>query len=102
MLIRVLVAANLVLGTWYLTWRWGNSVNWQVWWIAVPLVVAESYSYLDAWLFGVMIWRIRHRPPPPPPDPSATVDIFITCYNEPMELVRETARAARAVSFPHQ
>jgi cellulose synthase (UDP-forming) len=30
------------------------------------------------------------------------VDVFITCYNEPVELVRETVRAAKAISYPHQ
>ena len=29
-----------------------------------------------------------------------TVDIFITCYNEPAEMVEETARAALAIDYP--
>ena len=48
LLIRVLVVLTLVLGTWYVGWRWLFSVNWATWWIAVPLVVAETYSLVDA------------------------------------------------------
>lgn len=99
--LRVLIAANLLLGTYYLTWRWTSSVNWSSWYIAVPLIVAETFSYVDAWLFGLTMWRVRERGPAPPPDPAATVDVFITCYNEPIELVRATARAARDIRRPH-
>ncbi|WP_349239864.1 glycosyltransferase [Patulibacter sp. SYSU D01012] len=100
--LRVLVAANLALGTYYLAWRWTSSVNWSAWWIAVPLILAETYSYLDAWLFGLTMWRLKERGAAPPPPPDATVDVFITCYNEPIELVRGTARAARDIRHPHR
>ncbi len=100
--IRLLVALNLVLGFRYIGWRWTSSINWAMWFFAVSLVIAETYSYIDSWLFGLTSWRLRKRPAPPPPDPEATVDVFITCYNEPVELVREKARAARAMRFPHQ
>ncbi|HEY1296118.1 MAG TPA: glycosyltransferase, partial [Chloroflexota bacterium] len=29
-------------------------------------------------------------------------DVFITCYNEPVELVRHTVRAASAIRYPHR
>jgi cellulose synthase (UDP-forming) len=100
--IRILVAANLLLGLWYLTWRWLESINWAAWWIALPLVVAETYSFIDAGLFGMTMWRVKERGEAPPPPEGATVDVFITCYNEPVELVRETARAARNMTWPHE
>lgn len=101
-LIRVLVVLTLVSGTSYVTWRWLFSVNWDNWWIAVPLVLAETYALVDAYLFGLTVWRIKVRGEPPPPPPGATVDVFITTYNEPGELVRETAVAARDIAHPHQ
>jgi cellulose synthase (UDP-forming) len=100
--LRVLVAANLVLGTYYLAWRWTDSVNWAAWFVAVPLILAETYSYLDSWLFGLTMWRLKERGEAPPAPAGATVDVFITCYNEPVELVREVARAAREMRHPHQ
>jgi cellulose synthase (UDP-forming) len=100
--IRLLVVLNLALGFRYISWRWTSSINWAMWPFAVSLVLAETYSYIDSWLFGLTSWRLRKRPDPPPADPAATVDVFITCYDEPVELVRETVRAARAMTFPHQ
>jgi cellulose synthase (UDP-forming) len=101
-LIRLLIAANLILGVWYLSWRYTASINWAAWWIALPLLVAETYSFLDACLFGLTVWRLKRWGAVPEPPDGATIDVFITCYSEPVELVRETARAARAIRYPHQ
>lgn len=101
-MIKVLVALSLGLGTYYITWRYLYSINWTFWPIALALLAAETYSYLDSWLFGLGAWRIRIRTGHPPPLPDATVDVFITCYNEPVELVRETAVAARDIDWPHK
>ena len=102
LLIRVLVVLTLVLGTWYVGWRWLFSVNWANWWIAVPLVVAETYALVDAYLFGLTMWRVKERGEPPPPPAGATVDVFITTYDEPVELVIATARAALAIEHSHE
>ena len=99
---RLLGLATVAFGIWYVSWRWSSSVNWAAWWIAVPLVVAETYSLVDGILFAVTMWRSSPRPAPPPPDPEATVDVFITTYNEPVELVAATADAARAITWPHR
>lgn len=100
--LRILVAANLLLGTYYIVWRWTDSVAWSSWFVAVPLIVAETYSFVDAWLFGVTMWRVKERGDAPPAPDGMTVDVFITCYDEPVELVRDTARAARDVRGPHR
>jgi cellulose synthase (UDP-forming) len=100
--IRVLVVLTLALGANYLGWRWLESVNWAAWPIAVPLILAETYSFVDAVLFGLTVWRLKERGPAPEPDPEATVDVFITTYNEPVELVMTTALAAQRIDWPHQ
>src|SRR3954453_13120634 len=102
LLIRALIVTNLLLGFVYLSWRYAASINWAHWWIAVPLILAETYSLIDACFFGLTMWKLRAPRRPPPAESDATVDVFITCYNEPVELVRETARAARAIRFPHR
>ena len=102
LLIRAVVLVTAVLGLNYVVWRWLFSVHWDAWWIAVPLVVAETYSLVDSLLFGLTMWRLEERDRPPPPPPGLTVDVFITSYNEPIELVMRTARAARAITYPHQ
>lgn len=101
-LLRVVVVATLVLAYNYLIWRWLESVNWDAWWIAVPLVIAETYSVIDVTLFGLTMWRARRRTDPPPPVRGMTADVFIATYNEPLALVSETARAAQRISWPHE
>jgi len=98
---RLLIVAVGVLGLNYIVWRWFHSVNWLVWWIAVPLVLAETYSVIDSMLFQTTMWRRLRRAPPPPPPEGATADIFITTFNEPVEMVMATAEAAQRVSYPH-
>ncbi len=100
LLVRVLVIVivTLGLGINYVLWRWTSSVSWSVWWIALPLVLAETYSLIDSFLFGITMWRIKERGEPQPPDPNATVDVFVTTYNEDVDLVMTTARAARDIT----
>ena len=102
LLVRVVVVLTLLLGTLYVGWRWIFSVNWPNWWIAVPLVVAETYALIDTYLFGLTVWQIKRRGPAPEPTGTETVDVFITTLNEPVELVAETARAATRISYPHE
>jgi len=100
--IRIVIVLAAASGLNYVVWRWLASVNWDSWWIAVPLVLAETYSLIDSLLFGLGAWRIRERgEPPAPPAAGYTVDVFITTYNEPVELVLRTARAAIDISYPH-
>lgn len=102
LVIRVLVVLTLTLGWTYVAWRWFGSLNLSAWWIAVPLVLAETYSLVDVTLFGLTVWRARTRGEPPAPDPGTTVDVFITTYDEPVDLVLRTARAAQQIHFPHR
>ncbi|RZI82710.1 MAG: cellulose synthase, partial [Microbacterium sp.] len=98
---RALAVVSVLLGVNYVVWRWLASVNWEAWWIAVPLVVAETYSLVDTFLFAVTMWRARDRPAPRSA-PEGTVDVLITTYNEPVEMVTATARAAARISYPHR
>ncbi|GAA1482143.1 glycosyltransferase [Gordonia sinesedis] len=98
---RVISLAVLFFGVVYIAWRWSDTIAWHAWWIAVPLVVAETYSFGESALFAMVAWRARQRPAPPAADPNATVDVFITTYNEPLEMVLRTAIAARDMNHPH-
>ena len=100
-ILRILIVANTLFGIYYLSWRYLDSINWAFWPIALALLAAETYSFIDTALFAVMMWKLRERGEPPPPI-EATVDVYITCYNEPVELVRDTVRAAKAMRYPHE
>lgn len=101
-LVRIIVILSAATGLNYITWRWLASVNWESWWIAVPLVLAETYSLIDSLLFGLGAWRLRERHDAPPLRHDVTVDVLVTTYNEPLDLVMHTARAAKAIRYPHE
>lgn len=99
--LRIIVVLAALLGLNYIIWRWTSSVNWEHWWIAVPLVIAETYSVIDSLLFGFTVWRLHRRSDPPPPPPGLSVDVFITTYDEPLDLVVATVEAAKRIRYPH-
>ena len=105
---RYLAEINLIFGAWYLYWRIFHSLDFQALWLSIPLLIAEIYSYLGGAMFTIGLWRPLERQtkslpylnPPLAVTEWPTVDIFITCYNEPPEMVEQTARAALAIDYP--
>ncbi|MGB3200920.1 MAG: glycosyltransferase [Nodosilinea sp.] len=108
LLFRYLVIVNLMLGAWYLEWRITTSIGGAPLVLALPLLAAEIYMYLGGVMFLVGLWRPIQRqvrslqqliPPLPRPD-YPSVDVFITCYNEPVEIIEPTVLAALAMDYP--
>jgi len=97
---RILALASIVVGLYYIGWRYTTSLNWDALWFAIPLVLAETYGIIGNVLFAFTVWQPARRAPPPPLE-GTTVDVFITTYNEPVALVRQTAEAARGIRWPH-
>jgi len=108
LLFRYLTIINLIFGAWYLQWRVTHSLNFNALWISIPLLLAEIYSYLGGVMFLIGLWqpvvrKIRSFNCLMPKFSEAeypSIDIFITCYNEPTEMVEETAKAALAIDYP--
>lgn len=101
LLVRFIVIVTVTLGLNYIIWRWLFSINWHAWWIGVPLIIAETYNFIDVFFFGFTIWR-RDKAKTISLAPSGlTVDVFITTYNEPIDLVIATAKAAKKIRYPH-
>jgi cellulose synthase (UDP-forming) len=102
LLIRLIILLTALAGLRYLSWRWSSSLNWSQWYVSIPLVVAETYTMIDGLLFGLTMWRSTPRPPSPPAERGQSVDVLITTYNEPVDLVMKTANAALLIRYPHQ
>ncbi|WP_224311770.1 MULTISPECIES: glycosyltransferase [Nostocaceae] len=108
LLFRYLAEINLIFGLWYLQWRITNSINFDALWLSIPLLLAEIYSYIGGVMFVIGLWRplvrqiksLDQLTPPLPPTDWPIVDVFITCYNEPPEMVEQTAQAALAIDYP--
>ncbi len=100
--VRCLALLVVAFGGTYMVWRWSSTIAWDAWWIAIPLVLAETYSLSESVLYGVTMWNSRRRPEPPPAPPGRTVDVYIATYNEPLDIVLTSAIAARDMTYPHQ
>ncbi|MGQ4646123.1 ATP-binding protein [Lyngbya aestuarii] len=108
LLFRYLAIINFIFGAWYLQWRITNSINFSALWLSIPLLLAEIYSYLGGLMFLIGLWRpivrwvksLNQMTPPFPSSECPTVDVFITCYSEPAEMVEKTARAALDIDYP--
>lgn len=90
----------VVAGAAYLGWRVVATLGTGTPWLNITLLATEAYVYFTMVVFLFMTWDTE-QPAPFEIDPSWTVDIFIPTYNEPEEILRATALAARAVAYPH-
>lgn len=100
-LIRGIAVVTLAYWTYYIVWRWGWTLNPDALWFSIPLALAETWGLITAFVMIHSVWRIRNRQPVPAP-PGMTVDVFITCYDEALEVIRRTAIGARAIRYPHK
>lgn len=95
----VLCIAFLVVGVAYLIWRFGTlNAEYPVFsWL---IYLAEIYGLVVASMHVFMVWRLTERQAPPAP-PGRSVDVFVTCLNEPVDMLRRTLLLARDMDYAH-
>lgn len=100
-LIRVLALISLAYGVYWLWWRWTQTLNPDHMIFSIILVSAETWGWVGSCFFLMHAWQVRDREPGDPPL-GKSVDVFITCFDEPLEILRRTAIGARAIRYPHR
>lgn len=98
---RVVACVAWLYGLYWISWRWTETLNWEYPVFSILLVSAETWGLITTAALIFTVWRLNHRAPPPAP-PGLTVDVFITTYDEPLEIVRRTAIGAKAIAYPHK
>jgi len=111
---QFLATLTLVIGGWYIVWRWTSSLNMEALWFAIPVVVAETCAYFGLILFVINLWSTRDIPLQDPPlikddvtrkgegtSDCICVDVFFATYDEEEELVRLSLQDAKKLSYPH-
>ncbi len=98
---RAFAAIAWLYGVYWIIWRWGWSLNPHAMIFSIVLVVAETYGLINSFFLIATVWRLKYRTPPPAPA-GLSVDVFITNYDEPLEVLRRTAIGARAIRYPHR
>ncbi len=94
---RFIAIMTFLVGLNYIIWRYFFSLSQTALWFSIPLILAETYSFLDSALFSFMMWKPTNRTSLEHID--ATLDLFITTSNEPTELVRLTAVDAMNINW---
>jgi cellulose synthase (UDP-forming) len=84
----------------YLVWR-TTIINEDAPGLSLTYFTAEILGFVLGLTLIFSSWRYRHRESPPAPT-GLSVDVFVTTYREPVELVRWTVIAAREIAYPHQ
>jgi cellulose synthase (UDP-forming) len=98
---RVVACVAWLYGLYWITWRWTATLNWDAPIFSVLLVSAETWGLVTTAALIFTVWRLNHRTTPPAP-PGLSVDVFITTYDEPLQIVRRTAMGAKAIAYPHK
>ena len=99
--IRAVAVVALAYAVYWIWWRWTNTLNWEVAAFALALVGAETWRVINALVLTATVWRLTHNEPPPAPE-GLKVDVFVTVYDEPLQILRRTGIGARAIRYPHK
>jgi cellulose synthase (UDP-forming) len=101
MFTRGFAAIALLYGLYWIIWRWTSSLNSHALIFSIVLIVAETYGLINSFFLIATVWKLTYREPPPTPN-GLNVDVFITNFDEPLEVLRRTAIGARAIKYPHR
>jgi cellulose synthase (UDP-forming) len=101
MITRVFAVIAWLYGLYWISWRWSSSLNPHAIVFSIVLIVAETYGLINSFFLIATVWKLKYRDAPPSPR-GLKVDVFITNFDEPLEVLRRTAIGARAIKYPHR
>ncbi|MEW6683741.1 MAG: glycosyltransferase [Nitrospirota bacterium] len=100
----VIVAISLVLSVRYLVWRGLYTLNTEEpigLGLSLTLFLAELYGFGGTLFFYLQILKPTQRTiPPVDVDRCPSVDVFVTIFDEPVEVLRRTLVACLAMEYP--
>lgn len=111
---QFLAVLTIAVGFSYLHWRWSQSINYTALWFSVPLLLAETLSFIGTLLLIFNFWENKDAKKQKPvrllseiediknwSDRPLKIDVFIATYNEDVELVRYSIRDAKQMQYPY-
>ncbi|MDQ7083704.1 MAG: hypothetical protein Q9M36_01700 [Sulfurovum sp.] len=96
-LFQFFAVITLMLGVWYLHFRWTSSLNMEALWFAIPLAFAETMMFVGTIFVVINFWKTKDTPQQIAPNTKMSIDIYIPVFNEDPALVKESIRASKAV-----
>jgi len=85
----------------YLVYRAIYTINYDALTFSLLVYAAELHGFFSLFFYFHQVWNLRGRRVVAPRD-GVKVDVFITTYNEDVDLLRQTLRAAVAMRYPHR
>jgi cellulose synthase (UDP-forming) len=92
---------GLVIYAAYLIYRGLYTLNADALGFSLAVYLAEIHGFFSLAFYYFQIWEVRRREVPPPPA-GVAVDVFITTYDEDVDLLRQTVRGAINMRYPHR
>ena len=99
----ILIALSVLMSLRYLVWRALHTLNYASdlhLAISLVLLCAEIYGFVSVLLFFLQVLAPKPVAPQPLEGPEPSVDLFVTIYNEPLDLLRHTLVACKAIDYP--
>ncbi|MEZ5247151.1 MAG: glycosyltransferase [Acidimicrobiales bacterium] len=98
--IKAVAVGALLWTAVYLTWRVGWSGEGTVWWLWLPLLVAEMFGFWSLFTLTFFGWE-RPACIRPPVSADHSVDVLVCTYDESVDLLRTTLAGCAALDYPH-
>lgn len=98
---RIIAGLFALYGAYYIIWRAGWTLNLDAPWLALPLLTAETLAYVDFLLLFFMTWSVP-RPAVRDVPQGLKVDVYITTFDEQLDLLRSTILGAVHMRYPHE
>lgn len=84
----------------YLSWRY-TIIDDNSFVLSVAYYIAEVIGFILGLTTILTSWRYQHRKSIPAPE-GMNVDILVPVYQEPIQVIRRTIIAAKAIQYPHK
>ena len=97
--VLAVLAVAIYLG--YLIYRARFTLNPEALAFSVAVYLAEIHGFFSLVFYYFQIWELHGRTVPPPPE-GLSVDVYITTFNEEVDLLRQTVRGAINMRYPHR
>ena len=98
---RVIALLAIIATTYYLYWRYTETLNPNALFFSWLLYGAEIFGAVSTFLFYFTVWKPKTRIAPPPIQ-GCSVDVFIPTMNESVSLLRKTLLACNELRYPHR
>ncbi len=85
----------------YLVYRGLYTINPEALVFSLLVYAAEIHGFVALFFYLHQVWTRQGRVVPAPAD-GQSVDVFITTYNEDVDLLRQSVRGAIAMRYPHR